>query len=173
MLPTLIKALKTDNLLAVVSAMSLAPIDIDLILYDAQQEGIVEVDKEKGKIKLIEQDEVQFTYYFNAELLEKIKAIIGHYDRQEANITYNRLFEIVCNLSHPSEKYGYLKHDFICTMYYLENTSDVKSYDIKVEEIKDKRPYQEFKFYTFLDHQEFGARAVNDFIDQFNDKKVK
>lgn len=170
MLPTLIKALNTDDTLKIVSHLSLPPIDIDLLLYEGQESGVLEVSKDKKKIKLLKNPT---ELYYNSELLDKIKSIIKHYDRQEANITYNRLFEIACNLNHPNEKYGYLKHDFVCTMYYLEESGDVNFYQINVPAIKDKRPYNEFKFYTFLDHQEYGAKAVSDFIDQFSDKKVK
>lgn len=170
MLLTLIKALDTNKLIDVVGSISLPPIDIDLMLYNAQENGFIELSEDKQKLTVLKDtDEV----YYDAGLLNKIRNIIRHYDRQEANITYNRLFEIVCNLNHPNERYGYAIHDFVCTMYQVDNSSDIKTYEIEVPEVKDKRPYNKFKFYTFVNHQEFGARAVNDFIDQFNDKKVK
>lgn len=172
MLTTLIKALDTTDLVKVVSHMALAPIDIDLILYKAQDDGEIEIDKKKSKIKLLKEPE---DLYYNPDLVPKLVDIIQRYDMQGANITRARLEEVTLALN---GKYGYLIHDFVCSMYALEQGKaylypKVNKYEISVPAIKKKRPYNKFVFYTFADHQEFGAKAANDFIDQWDKINVK
>lgn len=163
MLLTLIKALGTDDLIEVIKRISLAQIDIDVMLYEAQESGAVEIDKEKGKVKVIKDPE---TIYYNEKLLSQIKKIIRFYDQQEANITRSRLENIVTD---PVGIHGYPIHDFYCTMYYLDESGVVNKYSIDVPK-KGERPAHTFEFYTYLDHKEFGAKAVNNFIDQFSKK---
>jgi len=59
----------------------------------------------------------------------------------------------------------------------LPGITDVKTYEISVPAIKKPfRPANTFIFYTLLDHQEFGSKAVNDFIaqwDKLNTEKKK
>lgn len=171
MLLTLLEALKTDDLKTVVGYLDMAPLDIDLLLYEAQESGVIEINKEKAKIKALMP---AGALYYDGELAEKLLKIIKRYDDQEANITRNRLEEITLNLN---GKRGYPIHDFICTLYALENGQDktwpeVHKYEISVPEIKNNkkiiRPANTFIFYTLLDHQEFGAKAVNDFIEQWD-----
>ena len=45
---TLIKALATKDLDIVVANIELPPIDIDVMLYEAQENGEIEIDKEKN-----------------------------------------------------------------------------------------------------------------------------
>lgn len=169
MLLTLLKALNTTDLLKVVSHLGMASIDIDLLLYEAQANGEVEIDKAKGKIKALKEPD---TLWYNSELANKFVRIIKEYDRQEANITRSRLEIITLD---PQGRYGYPPHEFVCTIYALEQgivgIEKPEVYEITVPEIKGKRPFHRFKFYTYTDHQEFGAKAVNEFMEQFEQKK--
>ena len=172
MLLTLLKATNATKLKDVVPYLSMSPLDIDLLLYDAQEAGEVEVDKEKGTIIALK--EPAFLYH-DKELAQKLLKIIRKYDEQEANITRTRLEQITLDLM---GKHGYPIHDFVCTLYALEQGKanllpKVNKYDISVPEIKDKLPANTFTFYTLTDHQEFGAKAVNEFIDTFSESSVK
>lgn len=172
MLPTLIKALNTTDLMEVVKHLSLPPIDINLLLEDAINDGTIQVDKKKGKVSLLVEPSL---VHYDRELADKILRTIDSYDKQQANVTRSRLEQDVLGLG---GQYGYPIHEFICTMYAIEqgvvsHHSPVYTYEIKVPEIKDKRPENIFQFYTCFDHQEFGARAVNKFIDQWTKINVK
>lgn len=166
MLLTLLKALDTADLMAVVKNMAMSPLDIDLILYAAIDNGEVEVDKEKNTIKALKEP---VKIYYDPLLASKLVEIIKRYDKQKANITYNRLMQDVLA---PGSPHGYPVHDFACTLYALENNLIVgypklNRYEIDVPEIKNKRPYNKYVFYTYLDHQEFGAKAINQYIEQW------
>jgi hypothetical protein len=163
MLLTLLKALNTNKLDVVVANISMSPLDIDVLLYESQDRGDVEIDKKKGTIKALKEPE---SFYQNPHLYSQICKIVGFYDQQEANITRSRLEMIALD---PNGTNGYLRHDFFCTLFALEEDAKVNKYSITVPK-RGKRPYHEFEFYTFLDHQEFGAKAVNDFIAQFDKK---
>jgi hypothetical protein len=163
MLLTLLKALGSKSLDEVVSKISLSPLDIDVLLYEAQEAGDVEVNREKNTIKPLKEPN---QLYYNDKLLSQIKKIIRFYDQQEANIVRSRLEMVAVD---PMGVYGYPKHDFYCTLYYLEQSGEVNKYDISVRK-RGSRPAHTFEFYTFLDHQEFGAKAVNNFIEQFDKK---
>lgn len=164
MLLTLLKALNTTKLDIVAGNLDLPPIDIDVLIYEAKENGDIEVDAKKNKIKALREPG---HLEYNHHLMEQIKKIIRYYDGEEANITRSRLEAVILN---PVGQYGYSNQDFVCTMYALENQEeDVKKYEISVPKTK-KRPYHKFEFYTYLDHQEFGAAAVNKFIEQFEKK---
>jgi hypothetical protein len=163
MLLTLLKALNTEKLDEVIGAMQMAALDIDVMLYDAQKRGQIEIDREKNKIKALTEPE---NFYYNEKLLEQLKKLIGFYDEQGANITRNRLGLVAVD---PMGGHGYTTHDFECTMLYLDESGEVNKYEIDVPK-KGKRPANKFEFYTFLDHQKFGEEAVEKFIDQFKKK---
>src|ERR1700742_1404203 len=103
MLLTLLAALNTNDLLTVVKHLSLSPLDIDLLLYEGQEDGKIELDKKKGKIKALK--EVGSVYY-DTELAHKIVKIIKYYDKQKANITRNRLEEITLDLAGKENPQG-------------------------------------------------------------------
>lgn len=162
MLLTLIKVLATNDLDIIVANIELPPIDIDVMLYEAQENGEVEIDKEKNTIKALKEPEY---LYSEPKLYGQIMKLVEHYDKQEANITKSRLEGVVLN---PGG-FGYPRHDFVCTLFCIEENAKVKKYEIKVPKSK-KRPAHTFEFYTLLDHQEYGAKAVNAFIDSFDKK---
>lgn len=166
MLLTLLKALNTTKLDTIVSRLALAPIDVDVLLYDAQESGDVEIDLKKRKIKALREPD---TLYSNTELLTQMRKLIAYYDKQDANITKTRLEMVVLD---PAGTNGYPLHDFICSLYVLEQQDDIKKYAISVPKTKDS-PAHTFEFYTFLDHEKFGQEAVNDFKKQFEKKKKK
>lgn len=171
MLLQLLQALNTDDLLKVVAHLSLSPLDIDLLFYQATDDGEIEIDKAKNKIKALKQPDEP---YYDKQLAEKMVAIIKRYDSLEANITYSRLEQITLDLA---GRHGYPIHDFICTLYALEHNlipdfPKVNVYELTAKKHK-KRPEHTFKFYTLLDHQEFGAKAVNQFIAAWEKNKVE
>lgn len=175
MLLTLLKALDTTDLKTVVGYLSLSPLDIDLLFYEGQENGEIEINKENGTILALKEPSV---LYFDNNLATKLVKIIKRYDAQDANITRNRLEQITLDLAGT---HGYPIHDFVCTMYALEQgifeQPIVNKYDISVPELKVNkklvRPANTFTFYTFFDHQEFGAKAVNDYVDQFAKSSVE
>lgn len=164
MVTTLLKALDTNKLDVLVANMELPPIDIDVMLYEAEEKGEIKIDRKKNRVEILKEPE---SPYHDARLTHKIAQLIQYYDKQEANITLGRLKSVCVE---TATGIGYPRHDFLCSMYVLEQDGDVNTYEISVPEVKNKRPANKFKFYTFLDHQEFGARAVNEYIDQ-HDKK--
>lgn len=164
MVTTLLRALNTNKLDILVANMEMPPIDIDVMLYEAEEAGEVKIDRKKNTIEVIA--DKGFNYQ-NVALRGKVEQLIHFYDKQEANITKSRLEGVILD---PARNFGYPLHDYYCTMYALEQDGEVKTYELSVPEIKNKRPYRNFKFYTYLDHQEFGARAVNNFIDQHTKK---
>jgi hypothetical protein len=170
MLLTLIKALATTDITEVVQNLSLATIDIDLLLYEAQDKKEIEINKKKNKVKLLKETG---SLYYSLPLAKRLVDMIKRYDSLEANVTLNRLREIVLG-----GRYGYPVHDFVCTLYALENNaihgvSPLHKYTISVPEIKKKRPANTFVFYTFLDHEEFGRKAVNKFLDTWQKTNIK
>lgn len=166
MLLTLMKALNTTKLDKIIPYMAIAPIDVDVLLYEAQENGDVEIDLKKRKVKALKEPE---TLYSDPSLLMQMRKLIAYYDKQEANITKTRLEMVVLD---PAGTNGYPLHDFICSLYVLEQQEDVHTYSISVPKTKD-HPSHTFEFYTFLDHEKFGQEAVNDFKKQFEKKKKK
>lgn len=165
MLLTLLKALNTTDLSVLAGNLDMPPLDIDVLLYEAQENGEIEIDKENNKIKRLKEPDY---LYSNHHLYEQIRKIVKFYDQQESNITRSRLEMVALN---PNGNLGYSNQDFVCTMYAIEQDGSINHYEIEVKGNKKKnRPAHTFKFYTYLDHQEFGAKAVNDFIAQFDKK---
>src|SRR5690606_21075773 len=114
MLLTLLKALNTTDIKMVAEHLGMSRLDADLLIMDAEQDGLVKIDRKKNKIKpLVEVTED----YYNAELLDKIQRIVRHYDRQEANITKTMLVNIAASINN---RFGYPLHDIACTLYAIE-----------------------------------------------------
>ena len=166
MLTTLLKAVDSNKLSDFVGdrtgkgVLDLCPLDIDVLVDEALENGEIEIDKEKNEIKRLKEPE---SSYYNEKLLNQIKKLIRSYDKDGLNITSSRIQLKALD----STGRGYLTHDIICTLYYLDECGEVNMYEINVPK-KKNRPAHTFKFYTYLDHQEFGAKAVNDFISKFD-----
>lgn len=165
MLLTLLKALNTTDLSILAGNLDMPPLDIDVLLYEAQENGEIEIDKENNKIKRLKEPDY---LYSNPHLYEQIRKIVKFYDQQGANITRSRL---EMGALDPNGNHGYSNQDFVCTMYAIEQDGSINHYEVEVKGNKKKnRPAHTFKFYTYLDHQEFGAKAVNDFVARFDKK---
>lgn len=164
--PYLLKTLKTNKLSEVVANIDGAPLDINIAIWDAIDNGEIEVDEEKDRITALKEAEL----WHDEELTTKILKVIRHYTKNETNITRGNLFKY---LKDPMTMQGYNTHDYLMSLQYLIDTGVIKEYEVSVPEIKKKRPYHKFVFLCLPqnDNEEWNAKAVNNWIENWEKKK--
>lgn len=173
-IPYLLKALGTSKLSELVAHMDEAPLDVNIALWDAVKNGSIEMDEKKDKVKLLVDVSVPVNDTEEQRVLRrKIVRVVQHYTEQELAVTRGRLFAY---MKDPATQMGYKTHDFVMAMQYLLDTKQIVDHTISVPEIKNKRPFNKFVFYFFPDtdqREEWAAKAVNQWIKQFEEKKKK
>lgn len=162
----LLKALKTEKLSDVVANIDEAPIDINITIWDAIENGDVEVDEEKDKIKALKKPEL----WHHEELTSKILRVMRHYAKNETNITRGTMYQFTKD---PMTMKGYKTHEYLMSLQYLIDTGVIEEYTVSVPEIKKKRPYHRFVFLCLPDNpnEEWNAKAVNKWIANWEKKK--
>jgi hypothetical protein len=178
-IPYLLKILETDKVSELVANIEATPLDIDLALEDAQANGEIEVDKENDKIKVLKNHQLSC----DMDLASKLIRTIQNYAKHETNITRGRMNALIKD---PMTGQGYAWHDYITTLQFLIDDGQVIEEIVDVPEAKknfvDKkgrkkskviRPAHKFAFLCLEgnDNQEWNARVVNKWIDDF--AKVK
>lgn len=164
----LIKSLKTNKLSDVVANINEAPIDVNIAIWQAIENGDIEVDEDKDRIKPLKDSEM----WHHEELTTKILYVIKHYVKNETNITRGNLFKYIKD---PMTMQGYKTHEYLMSLQYLIDTGVVEEQEITVPEIKNKRPFHRFVFLCLPGNpnEEWNAKAVNKWIANFDENKVK
>lgn len=163
----LLKILETNKLSELVQVIDLPPLDMNLALWGAIDRGEIEIDEKKDRVKALKDAEP----WHNPELAGKILSVIQHYAGNESNITVGRLNSY---MKDPVSGNGYPIHEYLMSTQYLIDNGTVVEEVVSVPGTK-KRPYHKFVFLCLPenDNQEWNARAVNKWIDDFAKSKVK
>lgn len=179
----LLQCLGTESIDEIVANIDAPPLDMNLAIWDAIDRGEVEVNDEKGTIKLLKEPEPSS----DPDLKNKILRTIQHYARDEVNITRGRLNSQVKDMSSGK---GYQWHEYLMAVQHLIDdeviTSDVVDVPEKIKKFTDKkgrkkqkvvRPAHTFVFLGLAENadknEEWNARAVNKWIDDFEAATVK
>jgi len=169
----LLHILQTNTIKGLVDNIDLAPIDINLALWDAEKRGLIKIEDSKdpedgGTITALKKHSAEG----DVSLGKKLLAVIEHYAAQEINVTRGTLNGIIKD---PTTGKGYAWHDYIMSLQFLIDTGKIEEFVISVPAVKDKRPAHKFVFLGLPgnDNEEWNAREVNKWIARFEEKKVK
>lgn len=164
-LPYLLKILKTNKVSELVENIDLPPIDINLAIWDAIKDGQVEVNEEKGTIKLLKEPEKSF----DSDLSNKLIRVIQHYASKDINVTRGTLNTVIKDVTTGR---GYAWHEYIMALQYLIDSEQVLEMEVSVPK-NGKRPYHRFVFLGLPDNdnEEWNAREVNKWIANWAKKK--
>lgn len=175
----LLNILKTDKLSELVANIEATPLDIDLALEEAQATGEIKIDKQNDKIKILKKYELSC----DTDLANKLVRTIQNYTKHESNITRGRMNALIKD---PLTGQGYAWHDYITALQYLIDSGQVIEEVIEVPEAKKRftdkkgrkkvkvtRPAHKFVFLCLEgnDNQEWNARIINKWIDDFDKAK--
>lgn len=165
----LLKIMGTNKLSEVVEMMDMPPLDMNLVLWDAEEAGEIEIDRKKDRIKALKEADT----WHNPDLANKLIRTIQYYPKTGKNITVGRLNSQIKN---PTTGTGYPAHEYLMTMQHLIDSGQVREEVITVPKTK-KRPYQKFIFLCLPENDEhnaeWNAREVNNWIAQWESNKVK
>lgn len=165
----LLKVLDTNKLSELVKNMELPPLDINLALWDAVDAGEIEINQKKDRVKALKEADP----WRDADLANKLIRVVQHYARDEANVTVGRMHGYIKD---PLTEVGYKVHEYLMTMQYLIDSGQVIEMPISVPKTA-KRPYQKFVFLCLPENaehnEEWNARVVNKWIDNWKPSKVK
>lgn len=163
----LIKVLETKKLSELAAAIDLPPIDLNLALWGAIDNGEIEIDEKKDRVTPLK----EWEYWHDPELASKLLRVIQHYAANKANITVGRMNAY---MKDPATGKGYALHEYLMTMQYLIDTGQVLEHVVSVPQTK-KRPFHRFVFLCLPgnDNEEWNAKAINKWIADFEKSKVK
>lgn len=164
-IPYLLKILDTNKLSELVANIDLPPLDINLAIGDAENDGQVEVNREKDRIKSLVEPEVTF----DADLASKLLRTMQQYERNETNITRGRLNSLIKD---PVTGRGYGYHEYIMALHYLIYSGQVEQEVVSVPKEKD-RPYHKFVFLQFADNpnEDWNRDVVNKWVANWRKQK--
>lgn len=162
----LLKCLDSKKLSDLTAAMDMPPIDLNLTIWKAIDDGDIEIDEEKDRVKALKDAEA----WHNPDLASKLIRVFQHYADNEANITRGKLSSY---MKDPMTGHGYPIHEFVMTLQYLIDQGTIEEQVISVPEIKNKRPYHRFVFLCLPgnDNEEWNSKAVNKWIADFEKAK--
>lgn len=165
-IPYLLKILDTHKLSVLVENIDLTPLDIFLIISDAEKAGQIELDREKDKIKALIEPEITF----DSDLASKLLRAMQQYESQELNITRGKLNGMIKDQA-TGQGYGY--HEYLMALHYLIDSKQIIEEVVSVPEIKNKRPFHKFVFLCFPDNpnEDWNRGEVNKFIASWAKKK--
>lgn len=161
----LLKILGTNKISELVANIDLPPLDINLAIWDAVARGEIEVNMDKDRITALKEPEASF----NSDLANKLIRTIQHYASEKVNITRGRLNSVIKD---PMTDKGYQWHEYLMALHYLIDTGQVIEEEVSVPKA-GKRPFHRFVFLCLPenDNQEWNARDVNKWIENWNKKK--
>lgn len=145
--------------------IDLAPLDINLLLGDAEEAGQIEVDRTKDKIKALTEPEITF----NADLANKLLRTMQQYEKRELNITRGRLNSLIKD---PVTGTGYGYHEYLMALHYLIDSGQIQEEVVDVPKA-GKRPAHKFVFLQFPDNpnEDWNRGVVNKWIANWHKSK--
>lgn len=157
----LLHILKTNKLSELAANIDAPFLDLNLAIWEAERDGLVEIDEAKDRITPLKNHEVSF----DSDLANKLLRVIQHYTSKEVNITRGRLNSLVKN---PGSEFNYPYHQYLMSLQYLIDSGQVVELEVSVPKA-GKRPYHKFVFLCLPenDNEEWNAREVNKFIADF------
>lgn len=179
----LLKTLDTTKLSELVQAMDMPPLDFNIVLWDALDRGEIEVDEEKDSIKALKEAET----WHNPDISTKVLRVIQQYARNQSNVTAGRLNGY---MKDPMSGKGYPLHEYLMSVQYLIDTGQIIEEVIEVPEKSESvtnkrgktkkkviRPKHKFVFLCLPENgennAEWNAKAVNKWISEFDNAKIK
>lgn len=163
----LLKTLDTSKLEEFVAAIELPPLDMNLAIWEAIDRGEIEINEKKGKIKALKEADT----WHDPELADKLLRVMKHYVANGTNITVGRMNSY---MKDPASGRGYPLHEYLMTMQYLIDDGQVLEEVVSIPKTKT-RPFHRFVFLCLPgnENEEMNSKAVNKWLAQWENKKVK
>ena len=164
-IPYLLKILGTKKLSELVANIDLPPLDINLAIDDAENLDQIQLDRAKGKVKLIAEPEISF----DSDLANKLLRTMQNYEKREVNITRGRLNSLIKD---PVTGLGYGYHEYLMALHYLIDSGQIEEEVVKVPKA-GKRKAHTFVFLQFPDNpnEDWNRNVINKFIASWNKTK--
>lgn len=169
-IPYLLKILNTEDSLELAQNIDLPALDINLSIHKARDEGSVEVDREKGTVKITGKVKPSCDELLAAKLFRMME----YYADEQKNITRGRLNFMV---KAPGDENTYPWHEYLMALQWLIDTGRVIEYEIDVPESKKKNgnPYHKFVFLGIATNdevnEEWNTKEVQKWLDTFEKSK--
>lgn len=165
-IPYLLKILDTDKLSELVANIDLPPLDMNLIIWDAEKAGQIEIDQKKDTVKALVEPEITF----DSDLASKLLRVMQKYESEEINVSRGYLNKLIKD---PETSIGYAYHEYLMALHYLIESKQIEQAEVNVPAIKDKRPFHNFVFLQFPDNpnEDWNRNEVNKWIASFNKAK--
>lgn len=171
--PYLLRILDTEKLDELVANIDLPPMDMNLAIWEAVDEGQISVDADSGVVKALVEAEPSS----DSDLKNKILRVIQHYARNETNINRGRLNTYVKD---PISGTGYPYHEYIMAVQHLIDGELVEEEVVDVpgknhsfitkkgkQKTKELRPAHKFVFLGLVENHEQNAEWNQKSVDKW------
>lgn len=164
-IPYLLKILKTEKLSKLVANLDVPPLDMNLMIKDAEKAGQIKVDMNKDKVVALVDPEITF----DSDLANKLIRTLQHYEAEEINMTRGRLNSLIKD---PTTGAGYGWHVYLCTLQSLIDSGQILQLIESVPKV-GKRPYHKFVFLCFPDNpnEDWNRNEINKWIANWRKTK--
>lgn len=165
-IPYLLRILDTNKLSELVANIDLPPLDTNLLIWDAEKDGQIEINEPKDRVKSLVQHEVTF----DSDLASKLLRVMQKYESEEVNVSRGFLNRLIKD---PETGLGYPYHEYLMALHYLIDSEQIQQEVVEVPEVKGKRPYHKFVFLQFPDNpnEDWNRNEVNKWIANWAKKK--
>ena len=163
---SLFRPLETNKLQEFAAAIELPPLDMNLAIWEAIDNGEIEIDEKKGKIKALKEAEP----WHDPELATKLIKVVQHYVNNGTNITAGRMNQY---MKDPASGRGYALHEYLMTMQYLIDNGTILENVVSIPKTKT-RPFHRFVFLCLpgYDNEEMNSKAVNKWLAEWESKDL-
>lgn len=168
----LLKTIESTKLSDLINVIDAPPLDIDLAIWGAVDNGDIEIDVKKDRVTTLKEAEP----WNDQELSWKLMAMVKHYVREGTNPTRGRMDgEIKIMKPDGTFENGYPWHEYLMTRQHLVDTGMIVEDVMSIPGVKKKRPFHRFVFMGLPenDNEEMNAKAVNKWLAGWDTKKVK
>lgn len=157
----LLKTLKTNKLSELVANIDTPPLDYNIAIWEAIDNGEIEINEKKDRVKTLKESKP----WHNPDLAAKLMTVVSHYADNEKNITRGKMFSYIKD---PMTGQGYPVHEYLMTLQYLIDEGNIVEESIAVPKNGD-RPYHKFVFLCLPNtpNEEWNAKAVNKWLDNW------
>lgn len=152
-IPHIAKVYGIDKISSLVENIDAPVLDINLALWDAEDAGLIKLDREKDSIEVVE----FLRTLPDADLLAKLKEVIAWYNKDGRAINRNKL---VSHAFSNSTRFDPPRQDFFCGLDWAVEAGEILTEEVKVETKKGKTA--NFVVYWLPGH--VGPTMVSNFV---------
>lgn len=167
-IPYIATVYKINKISSLIENIDAPVLDINLALWDAEDSGLIKLDREKDTIEVLEFGRT----LPNPELLAKLKEVIAWYNADGRAVNRNKL---VSHTFSNSTRFDPPRQDFFCGLDWAVENGQIIAHEVEVELPAGKKGNRtktaKFVVYSLPEYD--AKEMVDNFIDDVKASRKK